>query len=1409
MAQRNDYAGNPLVKEFVRDRDVPLKIEQIRFGLLSGDEMMKLSELHIFSRELHQVPTLVPSAYGCLDKRLGISDKASMCETCGQNLDRCAGHWGYIRLELPVYHIGFIKHTLNILKCICKTCSRVLLAPAVQAQFVARLRQPSTDVLKKTGLRKKITDLCQRARICPHCGATNGPVKKVASQVSLKLVHEQFRSRQSAELREEFEEQFESAKSANKDLVNHLQRAQDDINPARVKQLFTAITVDDCELLWCNPAVAHPKDLLLSVILVPPVAIRPSVAMDTGAGSNEDDLTVKLQDVIHLNSSLREGLRKGTPVRSIAELWDALTLVVSQYINSELPGVPRQPNAKRERGLCQRLKGKQGRFRGNLSGKRVDFSGRTVISPDPNLRVDQVGVPFQVAKLLTYPEQVFEHNLEKLRQNVRNGAKHYPGAVTIRHGAGGYTQSLKFGNEEVLARHAEHLRPGDVVERHMEEGDVVLFNRQPSLHKLSIMAHRAHVMPWRTFRFNECVCAPYNADFDGDEMNLHLPQTEEARAEAITLMGVEANLVTSRNGEPMIAGTQDFLTAGCLLTSSELFFDHEHFCSVIVYCNDALGHVDVPHPTIMTSAGYERQRQGLPADFPLAQLACTRLWTGRQLFGVMLCPGKGDNLRVNLEVNERNYSGAVPKELQGKPGYGGLGGEFGVMCPRSGHVVIVNSELMAGQIGKKTLGDGSKSGLVYTALRQYGCLQAAKVINRLAKLCARWLGGHRGFSIGIEDVTPSAKLIAKKAELLKEAEVTVQNSISQYNKGELTLRPGCNLLQSLESELTGVLGRVRETAGDETKKILPRHNSPKIMAECGSKGSVLNIAQMIACVGQQVMSGSRAPEGFDCRTLPHFKRHSLYSSAKGFVANSFFSGLTATEFFFHTMAGREGLVDTAVKTAETGYMARRLMKALEDLSTQYDGSVRNSEGNVVQFVYGDDGLNPAFMECDDKPVDLPKLFKDCQALYPDNDGSPLTPNELRAYTAQRAKRAIEELSSLVPGSENGRQILLCATNFVGDVSGLLQYRAQRVEDAREMYGLDALDDEAPAQEGKGEGAPVEGKRRSGGGGGGDSSGGSSSSSSSSSSRDYVGSTAWLQQHAALNAKAQAAWAKAAAVEGTAEYKEAGELAVYNMARTTRVHVDALFDKAVSKRSCSFIEPGEAVGALGAQSIGEPGTQMTLRTFHFAGVASMNVTLGVPRLKEIINASKAISTPIITASLDNDSNETAARIVKGSVEKTLLGEVAQSITEVYRPDRCYISIKLDTRVIEKLHLRIDGDVVADAILKHVGIAAGNIIRNLKPAHLEKTRWGLRVLPPAAKVRRTAKSTGVEEGWAYFALQVRRAVLHRRRRCRRRCRRCRCRRRRRCLLTPPPRPPAPSSPTAPSPIRRSRSRLRFLM
>ena len=957
-------------KKPVSYNTAPKRIARIQFGTLMKEEMERAAEFEVSNKDLTNQVDRTPAINGCLDPRLGISDKFTTCQTCNKKLAECVGHFGFIKLRLPVFHTGYFKHTITLLQCICKTCSRIMLSEADRDKYLriitkSNRNEDEVNALTRAMHFKRIIDLCKRARRCPHCETSNGVVKKITGGV-FKIVHEKYRAKapdllpidqhkvnlindkvdKMVLLKGEDDGGGKKERKKWQDVSTHLIKGGvEHLHPLKVYELLCQITPEDAMLLWMDESYGRPESLIMWSVPVPPVPIRPSVPVDVaGGGTTEDDLTVKLQEIIYVNHALSETMNKGSQLRNCAEDWEYLQILVAQFINGETPGIPRAITGNRSiRGLCQRLKGKQGRFRGNLSGKRVDFSGRTVISPDPNLAVQQVGIPEHVAKVMTYPERVFEHNKAMLQEMIKNGHDIWPGANLVRKtssSAKGIPKARllayldKANREEV----AKSIKIGDIVERHMKNGDVVMFNRQPSLHKMSIMAHRVKVMPFRTFRFNVCACAPYNADFDGDEMNLHLPQTEEARVEAAELMAISKNLVTPRNGEPLVAATQDFLSCSYLITRRDLFFTREEFCRLAGFFSDAQSHIVIPPPAIFKPR---------------------RLWTGRQLISLMVRAEGIIPSRLNFETKERFYSG--------KDKY---------MCAKDGYVCFHQGELVSGAIGKKTLGGESKSGLFYALIRDQdqGHEKAVTIMNRLAKLSSRFLCDY-GFSIGIEDVTPPKHLNNIKESIVTTGVTGLDEHIAQYESGLIKLKPGCNALQSLESDANGLLGKIRQTCGDEAMKELLPSNTALIMAESGAKGSALNISQMIACLGQQSVAGQRIANGFDNRTLPHFKRGSLCASSKGFVANSFYSGLIATEFFFHTMGGREGLVDTAVKTAETGYMARRLMKALEDLSMQYDNTVRNSEQAVVQFRYGADMLNPHMMELDDRPVNYSRLLK--------------------------------------------------------------------------------------------------------------------------------------------------------------------------------------------------------------------------------------------------------------------------------------------------------------------------------------------------------------------------------------------------------------------------------------------------
>ena len=436
-------------------------------------------------------------------------------------------------------------------------------------------------------------------------------------------------------------------------------------------------------------------------------------------------------------------------------------------------------------------------------------------------------------------------------------------------------------------------------------------------------------------------------------------------------------------------------------------------------------------------------------------------------------------------------------------------------------------------------------------------------------------------------MTPTKGLLEAKKALLKNGYQNVNDYITKLREGKLESMAGRTAEETLESMILKELSEIRDHAGKACVKELGTKNSPLLMAMCGSKGSLINVSQMVACVGQQAIRGERVPNGFGDRTLPHFDHNEKSPLAKGFVENSFYSGLTITEFFFHTMAGREGLLDTAVKTAETGYMQRRLVKALEDLVSHYDGSVRNSCGDVIQFIYGDDCLDPSNMEDGSKLINFERLLQHVCAINPSKNEMPLTCDQIRQFSSKQ----MNEMN------------LNVSDNFKIELNIFLENFCLRLESLQSRYNL-----------------------------------------------------------------------------------YSNNKAVKEVLRITSTQLNKFLYACADKYLRARIEPGTAVGAICAQSIGEPATQMTLKTFHFAGVASMNITQGVPRIKELINANKTISTPIICAVLRNKTDPENARAVKMRIEKTTLGQVCQYLEEVVTRDDCFVLIKLLTERIKLLKVR---------------------------------------------------------------------------------------------------------------------------
>jgi len=592
-----------------------------------------------------------------------------------------------------------------------------------------------------------------------------------------------------------------------------------------------------------------------------------------------------------------ENREAGAPQLIIEDLWELLQYHVTTFMDNEISGTPpaRHRSGRPLKTLSQRLKGKEGRFRGSLSGKRVNFSARTVISPDPTLSLNEVGVPDRVASEMTQTMNVNERNLADARRYVANGPEQHPGANYVTRPDGRRLKVTEKNCQEL----AEKIDPGWEVARHLIDGDIVIFNRQPSLHRMSIMAHEVVVMPYKTFRLNTVVCPPYNADFDGDEMNMHALQNEEARAEARVLMRVQEQMLSPRFGENIIGAIQDHISGTYLLTHTNPQFNETQALDLL----RATRIDELPEPDGVDDDG-------------------DAYWTGRSLFSELL-----------------------PDDL-----------DLAFTASAGDDVVIEDGRMVSGTIDEDAVGAFGGE-VVDTIAKDYSKTRARILVNEISALAMRSIM-HFGFSIGIDDESIPHEAEEQISDAIDNAYDRVEELIETYDRGELESLPGRTVDETLEMKIMQTLGKARDSAGDIAGDHFDDDNPAVVMAESGARGSMLNLTQMAGCVGQQAVRGERINRGYENRTLSHFEENDLSSDAHGFVESSYRSGLDPKEFFFHAMGGREGLVDTAVRTSKSGYLQRRLINALSELETQYDGTVRDTSDTIVQFEFGEDGTSP-------------------------------------------------------------------------------------------------------------------------------------------------------------------------------------------------------------------------------------------------------------------------------------------------------------------------------------------------------------------------------------------------------------------------------------------------------------------
>ena len=838
------------------------QVRSIAFSVLSPKMIKKMASAKIVTPELYDKEGY-PVDGGLMDIRLGVIDPGLRCKTCGSKLKECIGHFGYIELARSIIHVKFVNIVMTILKCTCRECGRIL----IPDNKIGKTKELLDQVEKESGIeerRQKVKEIIASLKTinkCPHCKSKQ---KKISLEKPTTFLEDDKR-----------------------------------ISPIEIRARLEKIPDNDCEIFGLKVPHVRPEWMVLTVLPIPPVTMRPSITLESGERS-EDDLTHKLGDIVRINQRLFENINAGAPEIIVEDLWDLLQYHVTTFFDNNIAQLPpaRHRSGQPLKTLTERIKSKEGRIRHNLAGKRTNFSARTVISPDPMLELFEVGVPFIIATKLTVPERVNEWNIQYLKQFVEKGPEKYPGANYIIRPDG----KKKKITEETKEASLEELQPGYIVERHLMDGDIAIFNRQPSLHRMSMMCHRVRVLPGKTLRLNPAVCTPYNADFDGDEMNLHIPQTEEARAESEILMEVQTQLVSLRYGLSLIGCTQDAISGNYMLTKDNSIKREEAI-------------------DLLSAVG--------ATDF--SKLPRKSIVTGKEVFSVLL-------------PDDFDYSGHSRLCDRSKD-----------KCDKETHVVIESGKIVSGVMDRNSLGE--ESGLMLRNIHQkYGKDFSIDVLGKIFRLGIEYLL-RIGFTSALSDtdLPDSAKM--KIREDLDTAKKDVDALIAQFREGKLDAFPGKTMQETLELRILEVLNKARNETGRTVATHADKRTHTMIMAESGARGNLLNLAQMAACVGQQAMRGKRIEKGFEERTLAHFKKGDLSPDAHGFISNGFKNGLTPSEFFFGSMTGRDSLMDTALRTPKSGYLYRRLANAMQDLKVEYDNTVRDASQKIIQFEYGEDGID--------------------------------------------------------------------------------------------------------------------------------------------------------------------------------------------------------------------------------------------------------------------------------------------------------------------------------------------------------------------------------------------------------------------------------------------------------------------
>ena len=1119
----------------------------VKFSVYGANEALGYSVVPITSSDMNEgTNPNIPKCNGVNDPRMGPLSNQSPYECPTDRMDyiKCPGYFGHIQLAKPVYWIHYLDYVIKILRFTCINCGSLLIDKTGNTSSSDYQIYLSSQKLKKKYRWLKFQTIKPK-KICHECQMVqpNKYTKESTVGISGIVI-------------------TPTAEFNSTELTNGVPKKMV-FSAEKIMEIFSMISDEDVEIMGFDKTYSRPEQLICAVFPVPPPCVRPSI-LNEGSQRSIDDLTHKILDICKTNELLEQRIENNSNKDNIYWYQELLQYHAATYVNNDINSLQK---AKRRSGghlksVTSRLRGKEGRCRHNLMGKRVNYSARTVITPDPMLSIDEVGCPEKIARELNYPEVVTKYNIERLTKIVQNGPNKYPGAKCYIPAKNVKRDGILTCNNNMDLRILEKqgklkdvkLQIGDVVRRHLIDGDHVLFNRQPSLHKMSMMTHKVRVLPYNTFRIQLAVCEPYNADFDGDEMNLFLPQGTIPSREIQDLCSVPLEIVSPQHGKPLITITYDGLMGAYLMTKDDTYLTKKQVMNTIVWNDISVDKLPIPKGP-------------------------NGLYTGKQIFSLIL-----PNINYTRKVDDGN------------------------------DVIIKNGELISGCLGKVDLGDG----LIKRLFNDYGHEQTKIFLDSEQRMAIYFLTNFSSFTIGIGDcIIDEEDSNRIKGEISKQ----ISNSyklIHQAQEGVMKLKLKTEVLEDFELQISQILDSAKNSVGSMLDKgIIKKENRFYQMGPnaSGSKGKKDQIVQSIGCIGQQNVAikqedGSYRKQRLACnygmkaggcnfRTLPIVARDDDSALARGFIANNYMDGINPIEFWASSVSGREGLMDTALKTADTGYFQRKLVKTMEDNIVAYDGTVRNSQGNIIQFLYGSDGMHPAKLEKDKLEIlcynndEMRDKFR-----FYNEDWNKLVSADIKKYITSKSKEFNEimdaEYEKLI-----GYRDLLRNKIFANPIKNLLPMyieilfpfnlrriisntqtiipNVDNVSDIHPKYIIDEVDN--------------------------------------------------LMNRLNLFINIDNPIKK--------ELEESHKLLyrikintyltpkrVIKEYKLNKLEFDHIIKEIENQFIKSLVQPGEVVGPLAGQCIGKPSTQMTLDTFHSSGKSeNSNLTTGMPRVREIIQVSK--------------------------------------------------------------------------------------------------------------------------------------------------------------------------------------------